>query len=170
MSQDKDSFRPGLIMIYLALISFLLMLTYFFSFIDQPNQNVEGSIHNGFNKVVLKRGPYGHYIASGTVNGHKVVYLLDTGATTTSFPASVAKSIGLKKGPSLFVSTANGKATAYRTQLNTLTLGPIKFSNIGALISPGYDSNEVLLGMNVLKTLTLIQQGNTLTLIQKTKQ
>jgi aspartyl protease family protein len=62
------------------------------------------------------------------------------------------------------IQTANGRATAYATRLDSLQLGEIEVRDVRAHISPSMDGEEVLLGMSVLKQLDFNQQGDTLTL------
>ena len=65
------------------------------------------------------------------------------------------------------VQTANGTTTAYATRLDSLQLGEIEVHNVKAQINPSMDSDEVLLGMSVLKHLDFNQQGDILTLRQR---
>ena len=47
--------------------------------INNPNQQLTVSINDNGNKVVmLKRNRYGHYVASGEINGYAVTFILDT--------------------------------------------------------------------------------------------
>lgn len=65
------------------------------------------------------------------------------------------------------IQTANGTTTAYATRLDSLQLGEIEMRDVKAQISPSMDGDEVLLGMSVLKHLDFNQQGDTLTLHQR---
>ncbi len=131
-----------------------------------PNQNLVTTV-NGYQKeIVLQRNAYGHYISSGTINGHEVTFLLDTGASDIAIPELTADSIGLKKGRSIVVKTANGNAEAYRTRLNSVALGDIKLYDLNATILPNITGDEILLGMNFLKHFEIIQKGKTLTIKQ----
>ncbi|MEX5354424.1 TIGR02281 family clan AA aspartic protease, partial [Pseudomonas juntendi] len=64
------------------------------------------------------------------------------------------------------LSTANGRATGWRTRLDRLQLGDIRLSGVAALIVPGMDGDEVLLGMSALKQLEFTQRDGTLVLRQ----
>ena len=116
--------------------------------------------------MVLTRNKYGHYVVTGTINQYPVVFLLDTGATHTSIPAHIAEKIGLKRGQTIRVQTANGPATNYATRLDSVSIGDITVHDLPASINPNVSDNEVLLGMSAMKNLEFTQKGNTLTLRQ----
>ena len=101
----------------------------------------------------------GHYRVQGFINGQSVDFLVDTGATEVSLPSSVAQRLGLEPGKAGFARTANGTATIYDTQIDTLSIGPLSRSNVPAHISPGMQGDEALLGMSFLRHFTLVQKG-----------
>ncbi len=133
--------------------------------INNPNKQLSISINEyGEQEIVLERNRYGHYVASGKINGYDVDFLLDTGATLVAIPEHIAERLNLKKGQRFQSQTANGMSTSYETSIQTLTLGGIKMNNVPASISSGMTFNEILLGMSFLKHLKLTQQGKLLTI------
>jgi len=113
--------------------------------------------------IAIDGGRWGHYRVQGLVNGQVVDFLVDTGATEVSIPESVAERIGLIRGEPGFAETANGIATIYDTQIDTLEIGPLKRRNVAAHISPGLSAgHEALLGMSFLRHFTLVQAGDQL--------
>lgn len=162
--------RLGKNMIFFAWIMLLGILTWFFSaYLDKqynPNENFLSYRDTGFNEVVLERNRYGHYVASGRINGVPVTFLLDTGATMVSIPGALAERLSLQKGPMIQVMTANGVITVYSTKLNEVQLGSIVLTGVRASINPYMAEEEILLGMSFLKKLDFSQQGEQLTLRQ----
>jgi len=133
--------------------------------INNPNQQLTVSINeNGQKEIVLKRNKYGHYLATGKINGQSVDFLLDTGATLVAIPEHIAKKLKLVKGGRFQSQTANGNSLSYSTTIDTLSLGDLVMTNVPASISSGMDFDEVLLGMSFLKHLNISQQGKTLTI------
>lgn len=131
-----------------------------------PNREVKSTVTTRTVQVVLERNRYGHYHATGRINGQEVEFLLDTGATLVSVPAALADRLQLARGPQTEVHTANGMAKTWLTNLGRVQLGEIELKNVRAHISPGLTGQEVLLGMSVLKQLDFSQRGATLTLLQ----
>lgn len=126
-----------------------------------PNNAVITSIDGGKRSISLKRGNHGHYIVTGTINNSRIDFLVDTGASSVSIPATFADQIGLKRGAEIPIITANGISTAFKTRIDSLRIGELEIRNATAHINPGL-SNEVLLGMSVLKHYELVQRGDTL--------
>lgn len=126
-----------------------------------PNNRVVTSLEGGKRSITLQRGRYGHYFVTGTINGAEADFLVDTGASSVSIPEDIAANAGLSRGAEISVITANGIGTAYRTKIDRLRLGDLEIRNVNAHINPGL-SDEVLLGMNVLKNYELVQRGDQL--------
>jgi aspartyl protease family protein len=170
-SELKQTRKLGRHMLILGWLIGLALLAYLFNDIinkqHNPNQQVQSSINpQGVREVRLKRNRQGHYVASGTINDHPVVFLLDTGATVVSIPENIATRLELKAGPASYANTANGVIRIYSTRLDSVGIGGIHLDNVPAHINPHMSSNEVLLGMSFLKKLELIQKGDNLTLKQ----
>jgi aspartyl protease family protein len=132
---------------------------------NNPNQNVSLSVDSDGNRAIrLTRNAFGHYVASGAINGTEALLLLDTGATEVSVPEALARRAGLKRGAQVPVSTAAGVSYVHRTQIKELRLGPLIQRDVPATINPHMAGDEVLLGMSFLRHLTFTQQGDTLIL------
>ncbi len=168
---EHQSKSIGKGMIIAAWLIVLGMLTLFFNKVLEkqynPNQSLQSSIDaSGTREIKLLRNRGGHYVTPGEINQQKVVFMLDTGATTISIPANIADRIGLEKGYAFNVSTANGTVQVYSTQLQQVKMGDIMLEKVSASINPHMQGDEILMGMNVLKKLEMIQRGDTLTLRQ----
>lgn len=155
-------------MVITAWVLLLVLLTLFFNDrLDKqnnPNRHLPVVTADGIPAVTLQRNRFGHYVASGTINGKPVEFMLDTGATDVSIPARLADKLGLRRGRASVYQTANGPITAWQTSLDEIRLGPLRLGPIRASINPGNTTNAVLLGMSFLRHLDFKQQGNTLTL------
>lgn len=155
-------------MVIAAWIVLLVLLTLFFNKqLDRqtnPNQQLATHLTDAIPEVQLQRNRFGHYVATGTINGQAVEFMLDTGATDVSIPATIAERLGLRRGQATSYRTANGTITAWQTVAEEIQLGPLRLGPVRASINPHDNSNAVLLGMSFLKQLDFSQQGNTLTL------
>lgn len=163
--------RLGAAMMTFAWVLALALLTALFSGLwenqQNPNHRVASSIDTqGVREVVLKQNRSGHYVAPGTINGHPVRLLIDTGATTVAVPEGLARRLDLERGAARQVQTANGLAKTYATELARVELGSIVMYQVPALINPYMQGDDVLLGMSFLKRVDFSQRGETLTLRQ----
>jgi aspartyl protease family protein len=158
----------GKVMIIAAWILLLALLTFFFNDrLDHqrnPNRNLNTVSGTDTPSVQLQRNRFGHYVATGAINGQPVEFMLDTGATDVSIPVAIADKLNLKRGRPAVYQTANGPITAWRTTIADIQLGPLHVGPVTASINPGDSTGAILLGMSFLRELDFSQQGNTLTL------
>jgi len=111
----------------------------------------------------------GQYRAQGSINGHMVDFLVDTGASLVAISERTAKQMGIPYAESperAPVVTAQGQTNSYLVDLDTLTIGGIQTHHVRAAVIPGDYPLEVLLGMSFLKKVKLDQQAGVLVLKQ----
>lgn len=171
MTQKAPGQRLGRIMMIMAWCVGLWLAARYFGFSEEsrnnPNQAVESIHQEGYIEVRLTGNRQGHYVMTGQINGNKVTFLLDTGATQVAIPEDLADRLSLRRGAPLTLSTANGRTTGWRTQLESVQLGDIRLTDVSAVIAPGLTSgDDVLLGMSALKQLEFSQRDGTLVLRQ----
>lgn len=131
-----------------------------------PNREFQSLDAGDLREVTLVSNRFHHYVATGEINGQKVTFLLDTGASDVVVPAGLAADLNLQPGAAAYALTANGRVEIRRTLIDELALGPIRLHNVRASINPGMTGKEVLLGMSALHQVELIQRSNQLTLRQ----
>ena len=106
--------------------------------------------------VIVNRRLDGEFVVAGKVNGQRVTFLFDTGASLVVLTASDAKRAGIETSGLSFdapVTTANGAALAAETQLDSIAVGPIVMLNVRALVARPGALEESLLGMSFLERL-----------------
>lgn len=167
-----DTTRTGQGMMAIACIIGLIMLTYFFSGVEErqrnPNADPESVVFANQVEVALEQNRQGHYVVNGTINGQTVKFLLDTGATDVVIPENTARRLGLPYGARGRAMTANGAITVFDTQIDELTIGQIRLQDVNGSINPSMQG-AILLGMSALREIEFVQQGRTLTLRQQTR-
>lgn len=95
----------------------------------------------------------GHFWVQGEMNGQRVRFLVDSGATVTTIGRETAERVGIEpSGRPSVVGTANGTAVVDRGRAATLKLGPIERSDVAVQIARGNTINVI--GMNYLSTLS----------------
>lgn len=174
MTPQTPGKRAGRVFLVLAWCAGLFLATRFFGEWEarqhNPNVVVSSEQGDGFIEVKLVSNNQGHFVASGQINGQPVDFMLDTGATDVSIPASLAERLKLEEGFGVTLSTANGLSQGYRTRIDRLQVGDIVLRDVRALVAPGLDGNQVLLGMSALNKLEFTQRGGTMLLRQTTNR
>lgn len=111
------------------------------------------AVENG-ETLRIRQSMDGHYWATGQLNGEKVRFLIDSGATVTSISTRTARRARIDpSGMAVMVQTANGAIMVQRGRAETLKVGPIERQNLAVHISDGFGDTNVL-GMNFLSSLS----------------
>lgn len=119
--------------------------------------------------VTLGANSQGHFITLGQINGRTVQFLVDTGATSVSIPASVAESAGIdyRKGQRGFTQTANGVAAAYKIVFDSVTVGDVTVYQVDGIVMEGKGMEVALLGMSFLNRMEMKRDGAQMTLVKR---
>lgn len=123
-----------------------------------PNQDLAAGA-GAPTRIVLQASQGGHYRVPGRINGHKVVFLIDTGASSITVPAHRADELELERGLRVPVRTAAGMAYAYRTRIERIVIGGITLHDLRGMIMPAMTENTVLLGMSFLQHVNFRQNN-----------
>jgi aspartyl protease family protein len=113
-------------------------------------------------RIELKRGPDGHFHWPGRVNGVAVDFLVDTGATSTALPLSLAQEAGLALEGALRSSTAGGEVQGRIARADIALQGGVSAERLRVVVLPRLEAP--LLGMDIISKLRLSQSGGVLTL------
>jgi aspartyl protease family protein len=103
--------------------------------------------------VVLRRGDGGHFWTEARVDGRRIEFVVDTGATAIALRESEAARLGIRPGPrdyTVKVSTANGISHAAPVLLRRVEIGDIVVRDVPALVHPDNGLAVNLLGMTFL--------------------
>lgn len=103
----------------------------------------------------IKQSLDGHFWVDGTINGEKVRFLIDSGATTTSISRETAERAGIEPrgGFPALVKTANGTVAVDRGRAERLVVGNIEREDLAVHVSEAFGDMNVL-GMNFLSSLS----------------
>ncbi len=117
--------------------------------------------------VSFNRARDGHFYAEVAVNGQKIEFVIDTGATDIVLSESDAVRLGFPVQDLIYsgrASTANGDVPIARIKLDTITLGRFTDHNLPATVNGGELATS-LLGMRYLQRFRKIEiAGSRLTL------
>ncbi|MEL1250773.1 retropepsin-like aspartic protease family protein [Aurantiacibacter gilvus] len=121
--------------------------------IGYPEQVVEG----GETRVPMAAD--GHFWLEADVNGHRTLFMVDTGATLTAVSDRTAALAGLEArqgGLPIRLQTANGAVSADMTNIDELRFGNVAARGLDAVIAPGLGETNVI-GMNLLSRLAEVR-------------
>ena len=107
-------------------------------------------------EVIVNRRLGGEFAVAAKVNGKRVTFLFDTGASVVVLTADDARRAGIDTSGLSFdvpVMTANGAAEAAETRLDEIAVGPIAMRNVRALVAKPGALEQSLLGMTFLERL-----------------
>ena len=123
----------------------------------------------GQERVTLPPDGRGHFSAEGSINGSRVRFLVDTGATFVTLPASEAARLGIDadKGRVAMSQTANGAVPVRRVTLDSVKVGDITLYNVEAVVQQGQGLDVALLGMSFLNRTEMRAEGANLVLTKR---
>lgn len=138
------------------------------SFAEELGYGPPAAVVSAGGEVTVTRRRDGHFRFDVDVNGKPAPFLFDTGATSVVLTAETAEIIGIKPSELRFVSpvqTANGKSMTAPVILDRLSIGPIVFTRVSALVAKPGLLGDNLLGQSVLGRLDSYEvRGNRLVL------
>ena len=119
----------------------------------------------GGSRIVLPVGSGGHYTGLGSINGHPMRFVIDTGATMISMGADTAAQLGLDYSASIATGamTANGAVAARKLTLNSVRVGDVTVYNVEAMVVP-QSMPLVLLGNSFLSHFQMHNDNSSLVL------
>ncbi len=120
-------------------------------------------LDNGEKTISIARNRDGHYYLKGLLNGESIEFLVDTGATTTSIPLTIAQRLKLPLHSRARFSTANGEVEADIVLAQLRIADSLEFNNL-RIAAMSAMSNQALLGMDVLGKFGMIQESGVLRL------
>jgi aspartyl protease family protein len=113
--------------------------------------------------VVIPPDARGHFVVDARVNGRRMEFMIDTGASAVALRSRDAAALGFHPVPrdlTVEVKTANGTTRAAPVQLGMVEISGLNVRNVVALISPDEGLSENLLGLTFLSRLRRFEFSN----------
>ena len=120
------------------------------------HQTVDDQASRTSDSVIVPRDARGHFRTEGRIDGRRLNFLIDTGASVIALTAEDAASLGLHPSNSEYrvtLKTANGVVHAAPTTLGMVEIGGIMVRDVVAVVMPDGALSENLLGMSFLTRL-----------------
>lgn len=116
----------------------------------------------------LAKAADGHFWAEGVVDGSRVRFLVDTGASSVALTPTDAQRLGLDPATLVYdtpVHTANGDSLAARVRLASLSIAGARMVDVDAVVV-GRGLATSLLGMSYLGRLSRFEANQNTLILQ----
>lgn len=113
--------------------------------------------------VTIPRDARGHFQVGGRIDGRRVDFMVDTGASVIALTEREAGRLGIRPARSDYnaqVKTANGTVKAAPVVLRSVDIDGLVVRNVQALVVPGDALSENLLGLSYLTKLKRFEYAN----------
>jgi len=124
---------------------------------------VEASAQAGVRSISITRDSRGHFQTEGRIDGQRIDFMVDTGASVVALNEKSAARFGFRPSRGDYnasVSTANGTIKAARTRLAMVELGGLVVRDVDAMVLPDEALSENLLGLSFLSKLKRFEYAN----------
>lgn len=111
---------------------------------------------NGRRSITISRDRRGHFAVEARVDGRRLDFMVDTGASVIALTANDAKRLGIFPSFNDYkarVNTANGTVRAAPVTLSSVDVGGLIVRDVPALVMPENALGENLLGLAYLTRL-----------------
>ncbi|MBD9415752.1 TIGR02281 family clan AA aspartic protease [Pseudomonas sp. PDM16] len=122
------------------------------------------------NQLSISRGAGNHYWVAGSIEGHPVQFLVDTGATSVAMNEGQARRLGIDyrvQGRPMVANTAGGTIKAWQIKLDSVKIGSLEVLGVEGAVLEGDSPTEVLLGMSFLSRVRWREENGVLQLESK---
>jgi aspartyl protease family protein len=117
----------------------------------------------GSRSISIPRGSRGHFETEGRIDGQRIGFMVDTGASMIALNETSAARFGLRPSRNDYnatVTTANGTIKAARTRLAMVDVGGLVVRDVDAMVLPDAALSENLLGLSFLSKLKRFEYAN----------
>ncbi|WP_375312203.1 TIGR02281 family clan AA aspartic protease [Bradyrhizobium sp. A5] len=128
-----------------------------------PRTTVAVAATAGGRSLNIPRDGRGHFQTEGRIDGQRIGFMIDTGASVVALNETSAARFGLRPSRGEYnatVSTANGTIKAARTRIAMLDVGGLIVRDVDAMVLPDEALSENLLGLSFLSRLKRFEYAN----------
>jgi aspartyl protease family protein len=117
----------------------------------------------GNRSISIPRDARGHFQTDARIDGQRVDFMVDTGASVVALNEKSAARFGLRPSPGEYnatVTTANGTIKAARARIAMMDVGGLIVRDVEAMVLPDEALSENLLGLSFLSRLRRFEYAN----------
>jgi aspartyl protease family protein len=129
----------------------------------QPVQQQQQQQTSAYRTVTVRGDSRGHFQVEGSVDGRRLDFMVDTGASLVALRERDANKLGIFPSPRDYTgrsSTANGVIAVAPVRLPSLAINGIRVYDVGAVVIPDKALNVNLLGMSFLSRVRRFEMAN----------
>jgi aspartyl protease family protein len=118
---------------------------------------------NNYRTVTVLSDRRGHFQVEGSVDGRRLDFMVDTGATVVALREGDAGKLGIFPSPRDYTgltSTANGTIRVAPVRLSSLEVNGIRVYDVNAVVIPDQALSVNLLGMSFLSRVRRFEMAN----------
>ena len=118
---------------------------------------------NSVRTVTVRGDRLGHFQVEGSVDGRRLDFMVDTGASLVALRERDANKLGIFPTPRDYTartSTANGVIAVAPVRLSSLEVNGIRIYDVGAVVIPDQALGVNLLGMSFLSRVRRFEMAN----------
>ena len=120
-----------------------------------PASASANSVQADTRSLSISRNAAGHFVTEGQIDGQRIDFMVDTGASVVALNATSAARFGLRPSRSDYrvtVTTANGAIKAAPARI-AIDLGGLVVRDVDAMVLPDAALSDNLLGLSFLSRL-----------------
>ena len=117
----------------------------------------------GISSLSISHDSRGHFLTEGRIDGQRIGFMVDTGASVVALNETSAARFGLRPSRgdyNALVTTANGTIKAARTRIAMVDIGGLVVRDVDAMVLPDAALSENLLGLSFLSKLKRFEYTN----------
>jgi aspartyl protease family protein len=131
---------------------------------------VEPVAQTGDRTLSIPHDGRGHFETEGRIDGQRIGFMVDTGASVIALNETSAARFGLRPSRSDYnatVTTANGTIKAARTRIAMIDVGGLVVRDVDAMVLPDEALSENLLGLSFLSRLKRFEYANGMMVLEQ---
>jgi aspartyl protease family protein len=124
----------------------------------------------GIRSFSISRDARGHFETEGRIDGQRIAFMIDTGASVVALNESSAARFGLRPARTDYratVTTANGVVKAAPARLAMVDIGGLVVRDVEAMVLPAEALSDNLLGLSFLSKLKRFEYANGKMVLEK---
>ncbi len=131
--------------------------------VDRSASSGTDAVQAGVRSLGVPRDGRGHFLTEGRIDGQRIGFMIDTGASVVALNETSAARFGLRPSRGDYnatVTTANGTVKAARARLPMVDVGGLIVRDVDAMVLPDQALSENLLGLSFLSKLKRFEYAN----------